>query len=121
MARISGTGGSVDLGGSITGITDWTINYTAETPDATGMDSTLDDIVRGLSSWTISCNGHWESSSSPDPATDIPATSPFAISISDGTNTYTGNAYMTRFHIEATQDGTVDFSIDAQGTGGFTT
>ena len=121
MARISGTTGTVNFGGAITGITDWTINSVGDMPDATGMDSSIDEYVRGLRSYTISCNGRWEGGAAPDPGTDVPGAA-VAFLFGDGQGTtYNGNAFMTRFHVEATIDGVVDFSLEAQGTGALST
>jgi len=121
VARIAGTSGTLSFGAAILALTDWNINTVGDMPDATGMDSTIDEYVRGLSSWTASCNGHWNTVTPPDPATDILATTTELVTISDGVNTYTGQAFMTRCEYTASIDGLVDFSLDFQGTGGFDT
>jgi len=115
MARIAGMGGTISIGAAVTGVTNWSINVEGTMADATGMDSTIDDGVRSLAGWTVSCNGHWETTAKPD-HTDIPGAA-VAISFADGTNVWSGNALMTRFHAEATVDGTADWSLDGTGTG----
>ncbi len=119
MARLSGKGGSVSIGGNIAGVTSWEIDYKGDAVDVTGMDSSgAKAFIAGLTEWSGSCEGFLESGATlPLPA----AASNPSVSLVDsgdlGANTYTGDVIVTGVKYSTSVDGAAKFSITFQGTG----
>jgi hypothetical protein len=116
MARVSGRLGTVSIGAAIVGVNSWTASMEGTIADATGMDSSIDDGVRSLSGWTCSAEGHWNSTDAPN-STSVYGTTVEAVTLSDGTISWTGNAWVTRLHIEVSLDGVVDYAYEGTGDG----
>lgn len=118
MARLSGKGGSLSIGGAaVLGVTSWEIDYKGEAVDVTGMDSSgAKAFVGGLTEWSFSCEGNLESGATlPTPAASVALS---AVDSADtGYNTYTGTMIITGVKPTTSVDGAVKYSITAQGTG----
>ena len=132
MARISGKDGffktsfTAGTPAEVLGITQWTLNVTADTPDSTGMDGDgWRDSVDGLKGWTVSASGHFDSTE-----TQLVGTPPelFAgqvlswVGITDAGYgfTWSGTVVVSASNIEVSMEGTVDFTIEATGKGELT-
>jgi len=133
MARLAGQSGQfkVDTTGGtpavVLAVTNFTVNTTGAVPEVTGMDSSCwQAFVSGLKGWTISASAHWDTAESKTlgatPVISVGATLDFeGVLHSSHTNlTFSGTCIVTGVTPEVSVDGSVDYTIEAQGTSSLT-
>lgn len=128
--RLSGKAGSVSLGttpATVVGVTNWSLTYTGEALESTGMDSSgVKTYIPGLTGWSGSCSGHWDTAEAkfvgetPGIRPGAAAATASLLLSATGGNLYSGSAIITSFGVTAAVDGLVDFTIEFQGTGALT-
>ena len=119
MARLHGKNGSLIVGGTTYACTNWSLDYAGAADEATGMDSSgVAAFVGGITRWTASASGVWESGTIlPVPAVSVACS--FKLSNTAG-QLMTGNAITTSAKCETAVDGVIKWSVEMQGTGALT-
>lgn len=118
MARLSGKSGSASIGGAISNVSNWEIDYQGDAIDVTGMDSSgAREFIGGLTQWSGTVECHLDSAQ----ALPTPSGAAVAVSLVDsadtGYNTYSGNVIVTGIRPRTAVDGNVQCTITFQGTG----
>lgn len=117
MSVLVGKDGSVSVGGSnLARISSWSVSVEADTLEYTSFDSGgWKDMMGSLLSWSGSCEGFVDSA-----ATPLVVGSTVQLSLSDGSNTYSGSAVITSMSVDASTAELVTVSYDFTGTGQLT-
>jgi len=117
MARLAGYGGNVKYGvgaTTATGIKSWTIDYTTDTYEGTGFDSSGAKVfTAGLSGWSGSFEGFKDGA-------PIAIGSAVALELEESSTAgqeWTGTGIITGVSASAPVDGLVTYSYTFQGTG----
>lgn len=118
MAKISGKAGQVDAASEVVGIKSWTLDYTIDTLDTTDFnDAGVRTYIVGCSGWSGSFEGYKDGA--PLPLAGASVT--LKLYESQTANQFwTGSAFITGIHSNASHDGIVSYSYDFQGTGALT-
>jgi len=123
MARASGkTGTATFASKDIKGMTKWTLNYEADLPEVTGMDSNgAAAFISGITRWSGNISGYYEGTSGGSLGTVTPgASGAISLLTHTGGKTYSGTALVKSCNAEVDVGGAIAFSIDFQGTGALT-
>jgi len=133
MARLAGQSGQfkVNTTGSspaaVLAVTNFTINTTGAVPEVTGMDSECwQAFVAGLKGWTVSASAHWDTAEAKTlgatPVISVGETLDFegVLHASHTNLTFSGTCIVTGMTSEVSVDGSVDFTVEAQGTAALT-
>jgi len=122
MARIAGVGGNVVMGTvTVTGIKEWSVDYTQPVVDTSGFDNTQGKTflpLLAISEWAGAFSGFRDGGPQ---ALSTGATG--TISLKDSTVTgqmWTGPVIITGMHPSRSFDGAALISYDFQGSGLFT-
>ncbi len=119
MARIAGHSGSVSIAGAVNGVTKWSITYEADVLETTGMDSAgVAAYIGGITRWSGSVTAHQDAAGAKSMEDWTPG-SIVAVSLvaGSGGTTWAGQAVIKSVAPEVSMDGTVDYTVDFQGTG----
>ncbi|MCK5020861.1 MAG: hypothetical protein KAS32_27825 [Candidatus Peribacteraceae bacterium] len=118
MARVSGYGGSVNVGGVVAGIREWSIDYNAEALNSSGYDTGRPKAFwPGQTEWSGSFNGPKDGIPVAIGALVAGATfleSAVALQV------WTGDIYVTGISPSSSVDGLVMYNYTFQGTGALT-
>ena len=121
MAEISGKNASVSCGGNgISGIREWSIDYSADTPETTDFDDGGHrTYIGGLDGWTGSFNGFGQPGWDTNASLGTTYAGKFYVS-STGGAFYSGSVIINGISLGQSVDGiaTTDYSV--QGTGALT-
>ena len=125
MSRLSGTGASFKVGGTvISGFKEWSIDARGDAIDVTGFDSSgAKQFVAGLTEWSGSvnaeaddgANGKFAGAGQFKPGDTITGT--FYI---NSTKYYSGSCIITGVSPKASASGAVEWTVTFQGTGTLT-
>jgi predicted secreted protein len=122
MARLSGKDGTVSVNASVLGVTSWEIDYKGDAIDVTGMDSSgAKAFIGGLTEWSGTVEGHWESTAPPSAA--LVGTQVNVSLVSDNATpkvTCAGAVIVTGLKIGVSVDANVTYTYTFQGTGALT-
>ena len=120
MARWTGNVGTVTVGASVIGATEWGFTPTNSAPDVTGMDSGgYGTHMVGLNRATLSVTGFWDGTGKP-PSIQTGTAVTFSLAASTATDnpiTLAGAAIVTSSPITVVIDGGIAISIEATVTG----
>lgn len=121
MARVKGCGGSVLVGtgtAGVTGIREWTLDYTVNIIDGRGFDDACEpNPVIGMKEWGGSFRGFKDGA----PITTLFEEVAIQLKESDTTGQeWTGSAVITGIHPHVSVDGLVEYSYDFMGKGTLT-
>jgi predicted secreted protein len=123
---VSGKGGGVYVGvNKVAEITNWTLDIEADMLESTNFDSNgWREYIAGLKGWTGSFEGQWKMSDiNGQKALQDALLGGTTVSIKldvNGTNNYTGSAFISTQGIETPVDDIVSVSFDFQGTAALT-
>lgn len=119
MARVAGYGGSVvtvsgTVETAVTGIREWTLDYTVNVLDGRGFDSAgLPYPVVGARSWGGGFAG-------PKDGAPMGVFSAVALRLKEGTTFWEGSAIVTEIHPAVNFDGLVEYGYTFVGSGTLT-
>ena len=116
MAHLSGKAGYVDIGGQISGIKSWTLDYTSDALETTDFaDTGVKSYIIGGSGWSGSFEGYKEG------AAQALAGAAITLKLYESATAYwssaASGAFITGVHPSVSHDGIVSVSYDFQGTG----
>ena len=115
---ISGKAGQVDAASEVLGVKSWTLDYTADTLDATDFDDAgVKAYIVGGSGWSGSFEGYKDTT--PLPLAGAAVTVKLYES-QTANQFWSGSAFITGIHINTSYDGVVTYGYDFQGTGALT-
>lgn len=124
---IAGKGGNVKLGvNTVTEIKSWKLDVDIELKDKTNFGSNgWKEAVSGLKGWSGSMDGTWNIAADTTGQKALQdayfAGTTVAIEFNvNGTNKYTGSAFVKKMKIDEPVDDLVKFSVDIEGTGALT-
>lgn len=123
---ISGKSGGVYLGvNKVAEITNWSLDIEADMLESTNFDSSgWRQYVAGLKGWSGSFEGEWKmSDTTGQKALQDALLGGTTVSIKldvNGTNNYTGTAYISTQGVETPVDDLVTVNFDYQGSGALT-
>ena len=121
MAKICGHSGSVTIGNTVGGVTEYTFTTTINNPDATGMDSgQYGEYVQGIKRATLTCTGFWDSGDEPP---DVKNASLMSFDLKpNAAATYrvVGSCYVDESSVTTNVDDTSTFTINATVNGSWT-
>ena len=114
MARLIGYGGDVTVAGaSVTGVKSWKLDYTFDTLEGTGFDSSGAKVYTpGLKGW----NGSFEGYKDGAPLTIGTSIALVLKESSTAGQNYSGSAIVTGLHPSVGVDGLASVSYDFQGS-----
>jgi hypothetical protein len=120
MARLAGYGGNVKYGAgptTATGIKSWSVDYTVDTYEGTGFDSSGKKVYTpGLSGWS----GSFEGVKDGAPITIGSAVDLQLEESATAGQEWTGSGIITGVSVNTPTDGLVTYSYSFQGTGALT-
>jgi hypothetical protein len=117
MVKIAGRKGYVDTASTVTGINQWSLDYTVDMLETTDFSASgVAAYLPGVSRWSGSFSGYKDG---------VPQTLGTVNSITlklgeSPTTFWTGAAYISGVHATNNHDGIVSYSYDFQGTAGLT-
>ena len=115
---ISGKAGQVDAASEVLGIKSWTLDYVADTLEATDFDDAgVKAYIVGGSGWSGSFEGYKDTTPLALAGTSV------ALKLYESQTAnqfWSGSAFITGIHINTSHDGVVTYSYDFQGTGALT-
>lgn len=118
MARLSGKGGSVSIGGSVLGVKSWDIDAKGDAVDVTGFDSAGEkEFISGLTEWSgtaecfLDAGGYLASTALGTSVSVSLASSSTAPKV-----TCSGTAIVTGWKVSVPVEGAVTLSIAFQGS-----
>lgn len=124
---IAGKGGSVKIGANtVTEIGGWKLDLNIDTLEKTNFASSgWRELIAGLKSWNASIEGTWNvaSDTNGQKALQDALLNGTTVSIElnlNGTNKYTGSAYVKKISVDEPVNNVVKFSADLEGTGALT-
>lgn len=116
MAKVAGTKGAVNVvsTAAVTGINQWSIDYTVAMLDTTDFSASgIRSVIPGVSQWEGSFSGYKDGV----PVTLGVATSVSLILAEAAATNWTGIAYINGVHATTNFDGLVSYSYDFTGNG----
>ena len=127
MARLPGKASALQVAGAdVVGVKNISLKYSGDAVDVTGMDSSgLRVFIAGLTSWGISASGVWDTGetkflgATPAIGPGVSAACVFELS-QTANNLYSGTGIITDFSSSSSVDGSVEWSIEIQGSGALT-
>lgn len=124
---IVGKSGLIKIGTVLVSqMTSWKLDLQGDVKDVTNFGSNgWKEQIQGIKSWTASSDGTWNvaTDTTGQQAVQTALLNGTMISLVlglQGTNTYTGNAFVKKVSVDEPVDGVVKFSIDFEGTGALT-
>jgi len=116
MAHVAGKAGQVSNGSEITGIRNWSIDYTIDALETTDFaDAGIKTYVMGCSGWS----GSFEGLKDGAPEAIGASVTLTLYEVAAGTN-WTGTGFLTGFHANVAHDGVITYAYDFVGTGALT-
>ncbi|MBZ4662769.1 MAG: hypothetical protein JG776_451 [Caloramator sp.] len=121
---ITGKSGLVKIGtNTVTEIQNWKLDLEADLKETTNFSSNgWKTQIAGIKSWSASAEGTWNVSSDTNGQKALQDALLNGTTVSlelnvNGTNKYTGTAYIKKISIDEQVDDAVKFSVDLEGTG----
>lgn len=124
---ITGKSGLVKIGtNTVTEIQNWKLDLEIDLKDVTNFASNgWKTQISGIKSWSASVEGTWNVSSDTNGQKALQDALLNGTTVSlelnvNGTNKYTGTAYVKKISVDEQVDDVVKFSVDLEGTGAVT-
>ncbi len=124
---LAGKGATIKVGTAvITEMENWKLDIGGNTLETTNFGSAgWKQFIQGLKEWSGSCEGNWNvaGDTSGQKALQDALLNGTTVSVEfnlNGTNKYTGTAYVTKISTDAPVGDKIKVSIDLQGTGALT-
>jgi len=124
---IAGKGGKLKVGtNSVTDISNWKLDIEVDVKEQTDFDSNgWVEVLPQLKSWSGTAEGFWNvaSDTNGQKALQDALLNGTTVSIEfnvNGTNKYTGTAYVTKISVDEPVDDNVKFSVELKGSGALT-
>jgi len=122
---VAGKNGKVVIGSAaqkVVGIKNWSLELSLETLETTALGDDWKNYITGLKEWTASSEGDYEvpGDTAGQAALQTAYLNGDTVTVKlyvDGTNYYTGEAYISSLSIEDPVDDVVSISIEFTGTG----
>jgi hypothetical protein len=115
MARVSGYGGSINVGGVVVGIREWSIDYNAAALDSSGFDTARDKAFwPGQMEWSGNFNGFKDG---PPLAIGVLVSPATFLESGVANQDWEGDIYITNVGAATVVDGLVTYNYTFQGTG----
>ena len=118
MAKVSGRKGYVNTASLVTGINQWTLDYTVDMLDTTDFSASgVATYIPGVSRWSGSFSGYKDGTPQV-----LGTTNAITLILGEAAATnWQGSAYINGVHATTNFDGIVQYQYDFQGTGALTT
>lgn len=122
MAALAGLSGSVKVGtNTVAEIAEWSLDIGLDTSDVSAFGDSWKRFVAGLRSWSGSATGRWDmTDTNGQVALQNAILNGTTVTLRlyvNGTNYYSGTAYITGGSESASVSGTVDVDFSFTGTG----
>lgn len=124
---ITGKGGNLKVGSTnVSQMSSWKLDIDIELKDATNFASNgWKEQIAGLKGWSGSSDGTWNviTDTTGQKALQDALLNGTTVSIEfniNGTNKYTGSAFVKKISVDEPVDDVVKFSVDLEGTGALT-
>ncbi len=123
MAGLAGKAGSIKLTtNTIAEVQDWSLDIGTDMMEDTALLNDWKSFVAGLKEWSASAESSWAVATDTNGQTAAQAAFLAGTTVEvrlyvDGTNYYSGNAYITGLSVSTEVSGIVTASWDFQGTG----
>ena len=126
---VAGKNGKVVIGSSgtkkVVGIKNWSLELSLDTLETTALGDDWKNYITGLKEWSASSEGDYEVPVDSDGQAALQEAFLNGTTVTvklyvDGTNYYTGEAYINSLSIEDPVDDVVSISIEFTGTGALT-
>lgn len=126
---VAGKNGKVVIGSSgskkVVGIKNWSLELSLDTLETTALGDDWKNYITGLKEWSASSEGDYEVPVDTDGQAALQEAFLNGTTVTvklyvDGTNYYTGEAYINSLSIEDPVDDVVSISIEFTGTGELT-